>query len=272
MKLVHASDLHFGKPHLPVVRAALERFIEEASPDAVVISGDLTQRAKVREFEAARQFLDGLAPLPVVKTLGNHDVPVYRVFERLLSPYANYRKVIDPELDTITDLEGARIVALNTAAPYTHVVNGRLRRSQFEFADNAFETTPAGWHRILTIHHHVIGPGDFESDRPLPDATSIIRAFHRWGVDLVLSGHLHRSFVKTSDEGLPAGTVTSGIPIVHAGTATSSRGRGKEQGRNSFNLVRVEESEIDVSVYLYSGASDRFVAGSRHRYPRRLDL
>lgn len=272
MKLVHASDLHFGKPHLPVVRAALERFINEANPDAVVLSGDLTQRAKVHEFEAARQFVDELAPLPVVTTLGNHDVPVYRVFERLLSPYRNYRRVIASELDTVTDLEGARIVALSTAAPYTRVVNGRLRRSQFDFARRAFGSTPPGCRRILTIHHHVIGPGDFEGDHPLPGATSIIRAFHRWGVDLVLSGHLHRSFVKTSDEGLPAGVVTRGIPIVHAGTATSSRGRGKERGRNSFNLVRVEESEIDVSVYLYSGAADRFVAGPRHRYPRRLDL
>ena len=272
MKLVHISDVHFGKPHLPLVRAALERFIEDAHPDVVVVSGDLTQRAKVREFEAAREFLDGLAPLPVVTTLGNHDVPVYRIFERLLSPYKNYRAMISPELDSVTDVDGARIVALSTAAPYTHIVNGRLRRSQFRYAERAFDATPSGWRRIVTIHHHLISPGDFEREEPLPDATTIIRAFHRWGVDLVLSGHLHRSFVKTSDEGLPAATVTRGIPIVHAGTATSSRGRGKERGRNSFNLVRVEESEIEVSVYLYSGDSDRFVAGPMHRYPRRLDL
>ena len=272
MKLVHVSDLHFGKPHLPVVAAALERFIAETKPDAVVVSGDLTQRAKAHEFAEARRFLDGLAPLPVVTTLGNHDVPVYRVFERLLSPYRNYRAHIDTALDTVTDVEGARIVALSTAAPYARVVNGRLGRAQREFARRAFDATPAGWNRILTIHHHVLGPGDFEVDQPLPDATSIIRGFHEWGVDLVLSGHLHRSFIKTSNEGLPAGTVAWGIPIVHAGTATSSRGRGKERGRNSFNVVRVEESEIDVSVYLYSGASDRFVAGPRHRYPRRLDL
>ena len=272
MKLVHASDLHFGKPHLPVVAAALLRFIDEAEPDAVVVSGDLTQRAKVAEFEAASAYLDQISPIPLVTTLGNHDVPVYRVFERLLSPYRNYRTHISPDLDTVTDVEGTRIVALSTAAPYAHVVNGRLTRAQRAFADRAFKDSPAGWNRILTIHHHVIGPGDHESDAPLPDAGEIIRSFHRWGLDLVLSGHLHRSFVKTSDEGLPAGAVSRAIPIVQAGTTTSSRGRGKELGRNSLNLIRVEESEIQVSVYLYSGASDGFVPGPSHRYPRRLDL
>ncbi|MDH3224804.1 MAG: metallophosphoesterase, partial [Gemmatimonadota bacterium] len=118
MKLVHASDLHFGKPHLPVVAAALLRFIDEAEPDAVVVSGDLTQRAKVAEFEAASAYLDQISPIPLVTTLGNHDVPVYRVFERLLSPYRNYRTHISPDLDTVTDVEGTRIVALSTAAPY----------------------------------------------------------------------------------------------------------------------------------------------------------
>ena len=268
MILVHASDIHFGKPHRPVVREALSRFIRDTRPDAVVVSGDLTQRAKAREFAEARRFLDSLAPLPVITTVGNHDIPVYRVLERLTTPYRNYRRFIDPSLDTVLDIPGARFVALNTAAPWTQIVNGRLGRGQLGFAAEAFEGTPAGSSRILVIHHHVLGPGDMEPDVPLPAATRIIRSFHSWGVDLVLSGHLHRSFIKTSDEGLPGGLVEKGIPIVHSGTTTSSRGRGKEKGRNSLNLVRVEDMEIEVSVYLYSTAEDRFVRDAVHRYPR----
>lgn len=268
MNIVHASDLHFGRPHLPPALDALGRFIAARNPDVVVLSGDLTQRAKVVEFEEARQFVDTLTSCPVITVPGNHDVPVYRVWERLTTPYRNYRRLIADALDTVLDVDGARFVALNTAAPWTRIVNGRLTRRQRAYAAEAFRAAPAHAMRILVLHHHVLGPGDHEVDRTLPDSTEIIRAFHAWGVDMVLAGHLHRAYVKTSDEGLPAGLVPWGIPIIHSGTTTSSRGRGKEKGRNSLNLIRVEDLGIEVSVYLYSEAEDRFLPSVMHRYPR----
>ncbi|MGI9628357.1 MAG: metallophosphoesterase family protein [Longimicrobiales bacterium] len=268
MIIVHASDLHFGKPHRVSVREALGRFISDTGPGAVVVSGDLTQRAKAEEFRQARAFLDTLQPTPVVTTVGNHDVPLYRVWERLFNPYKQYRNHIDKALDTVADAAGARFVALNTAAPRTQIVNGRLLRSQLEFARRSFQGAPTGATKILVIHHHVMSPGDREPDVPLPNSGTIIRCFHEWGVDLVLSGHLHRSFIKTAAEGLPGGAVQRSLPIVHTGTSTSGRGRGREKGRNSVNLIRVEEMEIEVTVYLYSEDAGRFLPDESHRFPR----
>lgn len=268
MIIVHASDLHFGRPHLPPASKALHRFVAGQEPDAVVLSGDLTQRAKVEEFVEAREFIDSLAPHPVITLPGNHDIPVYRIFERLVAPYRNYRRIIADALNSILDVPGARFVALNTLSPWLRVVNGRLSRRQRAWAADAFRAAPADALRVLVLHHHVLGPGDIEVDRPLPDSTEIIRSFHAWGVDMVLAGHLHRAFVKTSDEALPAGLVPWGVPIIHAGTTTSSRGRGKERGRNSLNLIRVEDVGIEVSVYLYSEAADGFLPSVMHRYPR----
>jgi predicted MPP superfamily phosphohydrolase len=78
--IVHLSDLHFGRldPELP---STLQRAVVEAAPDLVVVSGDLTQRARVAEFKAAARFLEGL-PAPQLTVPGNHDVPLYNLLQR----------------------------------------------------------------------------------------------------------------------------------------------------------------------------------------------
>ncbi len=245
-------------------------FVRDTRPDVVVVSGDLTQRAKITEYEEARAFLDALAPFPYITCAGNHDVPVYRLIERALTPFRNYRRFISPDLDTVLDVEGARFVALSTAAPRRAIVNGRLNSGQLEFARKAFDSVDLGCRRILVLHHHLIGPGDFEPDHPMPNSVEYLKAFHRMGVDLVLAGHLHRAFQRSSLDGLPAGLAATGFPILHAGTTTSSRGRGKEAGRNSLNVIRVEDMGIDVSVYLYSEDAHQFLPAATHRFPSLL--
>ena len=76
MIVLHASDLHFGKPHRPAVSEAILHFVTEHGPDAIVISGDLTQRAKVGEYRAARHFLERLAPRPVWSRRGTTTFPL----------------------------------------------------------------------------------------------------------------------------------------------------------------------------------------------------
>src|SRR5262249_53743488 len=119
LTILHISDLHFGPPYLPDVGAAALRFAAELNADVIAASGDFTQRPKVWQFAAARAFLDRLPPAQLVTVPGNHDVALYRVVERLLRPFANYRRHIAPELDTITRRDDAVIVALNSAAPRT---------------------------------------------------------------------------------------------------------------------------------------------------------
>lgn len=273
MTILHASDVHFGKPHLPELAAALVRLVHRECPDAVVISGDLTQRAKGAEYRAARVFLDALAPYPLVVTAGNHDVPLYRVWERLFAPFRNYRAHIEPALDMVVDVpgepakhRGARFVALSSCAPRRAVVNGRLRAGQLDFADRWFAAAPAGALRVLVIHHNPIDPADGVYGRALRGSRGVLQRLPHWGVDLVLCGHVHRTHLTAWAAAGSRGTET-GVPVLMAGTATSSRGRGRERGRNSFNLVRVGESCIEVAVYVYSGDAGNFMPAWGRRYP-----
>ncbi|MXV95391.1 MAG: metallophosphoesterase [Gemmatimonadetes bacterium] len=291
--ILHASDLHFGKPHLPAVAEAVLRFVEEQDPDAVVVSGDLTQRARAGEYRAARRFLARLAPRPLVVTAGNHDVPLYRVWERIFAPYRKYRTYIGDRLDTVLDVgrtedpealsarapapangpagartrPGARFVALNSSAPHTAIVNGRLTDAQLRFAEGAFAGARPHDLRVLVVHHNLLGPLDGEPINLLPRARHILRAVEEWGVDLVLSGHIHRSDLGLSR--CAAGAREEVVPVVTAGTASSNRGRGPEEGRNSLNLVRVQQSSLEVMVYLYCEDSGCFMPGKSRRYVRR---
>ncbi len=269
--IFHASDIHFGEPHLPALSEALVRFVHELGPDAAVISGDLTQRARAGEFRAARAFLDALSPCPVIATAGNHDVPLYRIWERVFAPYRHYRSIIGPDLDTVLDIGGgpgvpggARFVALDSSSPWRAIVNGRVTARQLEFADRSFAAAPAGALRVLVVHHNLVDPGDGPKAPPLRGAGRIVDRLPGWGVDLVLSGHIHRAWLGGGGEG---GRVDGGVPMILAGTASSNRGRGRERGRNSFNLIRVEGSGIEATVYLYSRDAGGFQPAESRRYP-----
>ena len=249
--ILHLSDVHFGSAHSPAAASALVRFAHRKRPSAVVVSGDLTQRAKVREYRAARAFLDGLAEYPVVVTAGNHDVPLYRFGERILAPFRNYRRHIQPALDTVTDVapgpgddRGARFVALNSTSPRTGLVNGRLRRRQLELAERSFGDAPPGFLRVLVAHHNLIAPEDGSYGTPLRRAGRVLDALPGWGVDMVLGGHVHRATLAESG---------AGVPVLLAGTATSTRGRGPERGRSSFNWIHVRSDGIEVEVHFFSG-------------------
>jgi 3',5'-cyclic AMP phosphodiesterase CpdA len=94
--LAHISDLHFGKEDPPVADALLAE-LRERAPGLVAVSGDVTQRARAREFRAARAFLDRL-PGVVLVVPGNHDVPLWDVVSRFARPLRNYRRHLTPEL------------------------------------------------------------------------------------------------------------------------------------------------------------------------------
>jgi 3',5'-cyclic AMP phosphodiesterase CpdA len=266
LTIVHGSDLHFGAPH---DASAAEQFLEiirQVGPDLVVLSGDFTQRAKVREYEAARTWLDQLASFPVVVTPGNHDVPLYRVFERLFDPFRNYRRYIAEELDSVTRVPGATLVALNTAAPRRAIVNGRLDRDQLAFARDAFGETPPDDARIIVTHHHLAPAPDYEGDRPLPHARKILDAFQAMGVDLALGGHLHRAYIGNSLDVYAGAHRDRGIVIVQSGTTTSHRGRAREREKNSFNVIRTTPVAFEITHWMrFEGGFRPF---SEHRYPR----
>lgn len=267
--IVHASDVHFGVPHLPEVLGVFDAEVRALEPDVLVVSGDLTQRAKSHEFEAAAGWIESFGDLPVVTTPGNHDVPLYRIVERLFDPYREWRRWISKELDSVTRIPGMTIVALNSAAPRRAIVNGRLSTTQLDFAREAFRATPPDEVRVIVTHHHLVPAPDYEADRPLPGARRLLAAFESMGVELVLGGHLHRAYIGNSIDHAPRDAPRDGLLTVQSGTTSSSRGRARERKKNSYNVIRIDDDRIEVVHHLYDAGERAFHPTSAHRFPRR---
>ena len=145
LTLLHASDFHFGPPYVPVVGEALLRAATELGPDVIVASGDFTQRAKAEQFAAARAWLDRLPKVPIIVVPGNHDIPLYRVYERLFTPYALYERYISKELNSVLVRDDAVFVALNTTAPLRAITRGRIAPGSSTTASAPFATRGRAW-------------------------------------------------------------------------------------------------------------------------------
>jgi 3',5'-cyclic AMP phosphodiesterase CpdA len=268
LTLLHVSDLHFGPPFVEHVGEALLRAAQELPADVIIASGDFTQRARREQYAAARAFLDRLPALPLVVVPGNHDVPLYRVIERVFSPYALYNEFISQELDSVHRLEHAVIVALNTTKPLRAVVNGRIDSWQLDFCARAFADVPPGVARIVVAHHHFAPAPDYEGSDVMPGAKRAIDCFADLGVELVLGGHLHRAYIGNSLDLYPGLDRERGIIIVQSGTTTSRRGRAREREKNTLNLIRVGDDRVRVTHYMYFDELLGFAPVSRHVFPR----
>ena len=231
-------------------------------PDLVVLSGDLTIRAKPRQFREARAFVDELARIaPVVAVPGNHDVPLYRVWERLLSPFGAWRRHFDRELEPVFRDDELLVAGINTAQAFA-LKGGRIRRRRLAEIDVLFTAAPAALFRIVVAHHHLVRPSGVECEHPAWRAGEAIARWGRERVDLVLSGHLHQTL-----ELRPLGE--DGFLALHTGTTASSRGRGPETGRNSLHWIEIGHGSFRVERHFWAGASGRFEAEADQRFRRR---
>src|SRR5687767_7475087 len=152
-RLIHLSDLHFGAHDARLVEAVEQR-IDEEKPDLVVISGDFTQRARIDQFRDACRFLERLreAGHDVLAVPGNHDVPLYDVLRRFLSPLTRYRRFIDDELCPFHEMPRAAVLGINTARSLTFK-DGRISHEQMEFIRGTFAKTDSNIMRVLVTHH-----------------------------------------------------------------------------------------------------------------------
>ena len=262
--ILHISDVHFGPPHLPRVAQGVLEFIDRHHPDLVVLSGDLTQRARPEQFRQARAFVDRI-PVPTLVVPGNHDVPLYRVVERVFDPYGAYERYFSPELEPVWSDCEMLVVGMNTAFGWT-IKDGRITLRRLLEVAEIFERAPAALLKVVVAHHHMIPPPNFGSQRVLGNAYEAIDLFSTAGVDLILSGHLHQAYIGNSEEFYPKGRPP--VVILHSGTTTSNRGRGSERERNTCNWIRVDNESMIVSHYRWHHDLARFAEHSRHWYPR----
>ncbi|WP_153558208.1 metallophosphoesterase family protein [Roseimaritima sediminicola] len=269
MRILHLSDLHFGPPYLPHIGKAVLKIAPQLEPDAIVVSGDLTQRAKKEQFIDAREFLDRLPEVPMLVIPGNHDVPLYRVKERLTDPLGLYRKYIQADLNPVLELPEALLVGIDSTSPRRAISNGRITSDQLRHSEAVFATAPPHLARIVVAHHHFAPAPDYLHDQTMPKARRAINRFVEQNVELILGGHLHRAYIGNSLNFYRGQHRDQGIVIVQCGTTTSRRGRGPESEKNSFNTIDIDSQMMTVTHYMYFEDRQTFGALSRHHFPRR---
>ena len=267
--IAHISDIHFGGRADPPQLAALERFLPTLSPRLIVVSGDLTQRTRHGEFQAARHYLDGLGARTHV-IVGNHDVQWWRSPFGLFgqrAKYAKFRRYFGEDLAPVLELDDLIVAGMCSAHGIAFgsltwnlndlAVRGHLPAREVERARAAFANAPDSKIRLAVLHHNVL-PGVVSRRWGLARPLAAQRALLSLGADLVLCGHDHT-------EG--AGLIDGRVPVSTAGTH-SLRTRG---GRPSaFNLIRIGAEEIRITHYLYAREAGSFRPGEttgfvRHR-------
>jgi 3',5'-cyclic AMP phosphodiesterase CpdA len=263
-RILHISDVHFGPPHLPEPAAGVLQLVDSRRPDLVALSGDLTQRAKPLQFRQARAWVDRIAA-PTVAVPGNHDVPLYRFWERFLQPYGAYRRNFAGDLEPVYRDDELLAVGLNTAYGWTFT-GGRIRLSRLLRLCDLMAAAPASLFKVVIAHHHLIPPPNFGTQRVMINAHEAVEMFSEAGVDLVLSGHHHQAYIGNSEEFYPKGRAP--VVILHSGTTTSSRGRGGERDKNTCNWIEADEQAMRVSHLRWHPELGRFAEHSRHLYPR----
>lgn len=232
-KIVHISDLHFGKEDPAVVERLVEK-IKEIDPHLVVISGDLTQRARTEQFKAARTFLERL-PHPQIVVPGNHDVPLYNVVDRFVHALDKYRKFISDDLQPFFCDGEMAVAGINTTRSLT-IKGGRINSEQV--ADIRKKMNGINDHllKIIVTHHPFDVPEGEDEDDIVGRAKKAMPLIAETGADVFLAGHLHVSHVGHSARRYRLKSGKSAL-IIQAGTAASVRERGEE---NSFNLLEFD--------------------------------
>jgi 3',5'-cyclic AMP phosphodiesterase CpdA len=236
--VAHLSDLHFGRLDTSALDSLL-RAVSAAKPNVVVISGDLTQRARLREFRAARHFLNKL-PGPQVIVPGNHDVPLYNLLRRWIRPFDRYREYIADDLEPFFWDQEIAIAGVNTARGLAFK-GGRINRDQVARLREKFHRAGDSAIKIVVSHHPFDVPGGRHERLVVGRADMAMRTLLGIRVDMFLTGHLHLSSILQTTTRYKGHNYSA--LLVEAGTATSNRGRGEP---NSFNLIHMDKKQLSI--------------------------
>lgn len=249
--IVHLSDLHFGRLDDRIISPLVDR-IASIHPDLIAVSGDLTQRARRRQFQQASAFL-ALLPFPKVIVPGNHDVPLFNAAARLFNPFGGYRRWISPDLEPAYIDDEVAIIGLNSArALITGGGGGRLNIAQIEAAVVRLRPLPRAPIKVIVTHHPFDLPSGVSEEHLVGRASMAMQRFTEVGADLFLAGHLHISHVgHTANRYDVAG---HSALVVQAGTL-STRSRGE---LNTFNVLRIARPEMAIERYSWETGEQTF--------------
>jgi 3',5'-cyclic AMP phosphodiesterase CpdA len=254
--LVHVSDLHYGRDADLAQTAAIAALLPSLAPDAICVSGDLTQRARHGEFQAALAFLEQLGRVaPTITLPGNHDVQWWESPFHLLGTerlYAKYRRWFGRELTPSLQVPGAIVCTALTshgvaAGSMTWNLNdmavkGHLPASEVERARHCFAGAAPGSAKVLMLHHNVLR-GNISQRMGLAHWKRSQAQLIALGPDVILTGHDHEE----------AASLLGDRIVVSAASTHTRRTRGKRP--SAFNVVRVEADRIGVRHWRWDGAA-----------------
>jgi 3',5'-cyclic AMP phosphodiesterase CpdA len=272
LRLLHVSDLHFGRSSVAAQVEGVQRIYSRERFDAIVVSGDLSQRTRRREFVQAREFLaDARTHAPVLVVPGNHDTAWWTAplgIGSVDAMYARYQAFVSEELEPVVQVPGATIVGLNSAhgvraftlttRPRDISVVGALREEQWAQAKATFDGAPRGDLKVLVFHHNLLR-GDISNRWGLSNRARGIASAAGTGAELVLCGHDHQADVECLD-------IRGRRMVVACASTLTTRVRGG--GPGSVNVIEVDEKTIQVSVLQWSDDSNTFERAMWARYTR----
>ena len=279
-KVLHISDLHFGRPAASERLESLKSLAARLNPDAVAVSGDLTQRCTKDEFVKAREYLDEIHEIaPYVVVPGNHDIRWLGSVVRNFGPaglvrdkahdfkYSLYKRYISEDLSPSLEVPGAVIAGVNTAHGISRGsltrrfrdlgVIGHVKQEDVEGVREAFERAAPDAARIVMVHHN---PVEGHSGRHgLANTDQALRAFAGLGAELILCGHDHQEALHTVEK------FSSNLVISTAGTISNRLRPGRA---STFNLVTTDDDRLGITTYAWD-EREGFILSGEHTYTRR---
>lgn len=241
MLLVQISDIHCGPMfNQETFRTAIKE-INAMSPDAVVITGDLTEDGIQSQFKQAAEELKQLKPKNIIYVSGNHD---YRATGYLL-----FRQYFP--FNQITEIDNTVIIVLSSARPDRD--DGEVGHRQNLWLESTLKKYK-NHTKIVAIHHHIIPVPDTGADQiTIIDAGDVLRSLTKTQANLVLCGHRHR----------PWKWQIENMQVVHAGSTSCEKLRGFFL--NSYNVIQIKNNTIMPKLKIVGGGYVDFKEIVRHR-------
>lgn len=234
--ILHISDTHFGT-ETPAVVEALLQLAGDLRPDLLVLSGDVTQRARAGQFKGAAEFLERISVSNLLVIPGNHDIPLFNLFARIFSPYGNFQRSFGKNLEPVFESQDLLVVGVNTTRPSRHK-DGEVSPPQIETVSRRLKGASREQLRVVVAHQPVRATRDSDVSNLLRNHRCAIHAWAEAGADLILGGHVHLPHVRPLKE---VHELPRPVWSVLAGTAVSRRIRGEVP--NSVNLIRYQKEE-----------------------------
>lgn len=249
-KIIHLSDLHFGTEREGIVEVLIET-INHLNPDMIIVSGDLTQRARYPQFRSTKRFLQKLTCPHVLSVPGNHDISLYNLIERIFYPFRKYNRVIRPEFPSQIITEKFAIFGINSVTPFKPM-GGFVTQAQLDNVSKFFFNMPSTMVKIVVMHHNLIRS---ERHKIINDSEKIINTFAASNINLVLSGHIHEAHI----EKLKRNYLAHNMYIITAGTPISYR----TTDPNSFNLIEFNNVSFTLNVFEYKQNQFREIGSTK---------